>query len=62
MLRTAWAEVVGLFVDDGLLAGGALLWVAVVALVLSWLGSPALCAALLFLGLAAILAASVLRA
>lgn len=55
-------ELVGLFVDDGALAGLALAWLAAVRFVLPLVAGPQTCAALLFAGLAALLAASVLRA
>jgi hypothetical protein len=62
-LVTAGRELVGLFVDDGSLALLSLLWLAVCGLVLPPLGVPAgWRAAALFLGLAAILAESALRA
>lgn len=61
-LRAALRALVGLFVDDGALAILALLWVAAVAWLLPLFAAPAGGPALLFAGLAAVLAVSVLRA
>jgi hypothetical protein len=56
-------ELIGLFVDDGSLALGALIWVAVCGVVLPRLGiSGEWRGAALFVGLAAILAENALRA
>ncbi len=55
-------ELAGLFVDDGALAGLALVWLAAVRFVLPLVAGPQACAVLLFAGLAALLAMSVLRA
>ena len=55
-------ELVGLFVDDGALAVLALAWVGLAWWVLPLLAGPQICALLLFAGLAAVLAFSVLRA
>lgn len=55
-------EVFGLFVDDGTLALAALIWIAVCALILPrTLPSSGWGGAILFLGLAALLAENVLR-
>lgn len=61
VLRTILTELWGLFVDDGLLALGLVLWVALAAILmpilgLEWVGGPAL-----FLGAALVFTASVLR-
>lgn len=61
LLRTILAELWGLFVDDGLLALGLVLWVALAAILmpilgLEWVGGPALS-----LGAALVFTASVLR-
>ncbi len=55
-------EFVGLFVDDGSLALIIVVWVALVGSMLALGIGPAACAVLLFLGLGAALATSVLRA
>lgn len=55
-------ELIGLFVDDGALVVLALVWLAVSWWVLPLLAGPVACAVLLFAGLAAALAFSVLRA
>ena len=62
VLRTILSELAGLFVDDGSLTVLVLAWLAVCWLLLPNLGlqSPLL-AVLLFVGLAAILAESVIR-
>lgn len=62
VLRTIVAELIGLFVDDGLFAAAVLIWVAVVGLVSPAIGlSPTWRGVLLFVGLAAILIESVAR-
>ena len=58
MLGELW----GLFVDDGALVVLALAWVAVAGWLLPLVIAPTACAVLLFVGLAAGLAYSVLRA
>jgi hypothetical protein len=61
-IAAACREMIGLFIDDGSLAVLVLLWVAVCGLVLPLLGIPdGWRAALLFVGLAAVLAESALR-
>lgn len=61
-LKIAWEEFIGLFIEDGSLAVGILVWVAVVGLVFPHLpGSSKWGAPLLFVGLAAILVENVLR-
>ena len=61
-LKTAWSELVGLFVDDGSFATAILAW-----LLLAWLALPRLPLppswppVILFAGLAAILAGSAVR-
>ena len=60
--RTAWSELVGLFVDDGSLAVAILAWVALCWAILPRLGLPAwLPPVLLFAGLVLILVESVVR-
>ncbi len=55
-------EIVGLFIDDGSLAIGILLWVAIVALALPALGVPEVWRAiLLFAGCVVILIENVAR-
>lgn len=62
VLRTIVAELIGLFVDDGLFAAAVLIWVAVVGLVSPAIGlAPTSRGVLLFVGLAAILIESVAR-
>ena len=61
-LASVLREAIGLFVDDGALAALAVAWVAVAGWVLPLLLGPVACAALLFAGLAAALAYSVMRA
>jgi hypothetical protein len=58
ILRELW----GLFVDDGLLAIGLILWVALAALLLPRLGLTAEGGPILFAGAACVLVASLLRA
>jgi hypothetical protein len=62
VLRAILAELWGLFVDDGLLAIGLVLWVAVAALLVPAFGLRAIGGPLLFLGAAAVLVASLLKA
>lgn len=63
ILRTALAEFVGLFVDDGALALWAIVIVALVTVLVEVAGLPPLAGgALLTIGCLAILAESVLRA
>jgi hypothetical protein len=61
LLRTILAELWGLFVDDGLLAFGLVLWVALAAILLPILGLEGVGGPALFLGAALVFAASVLR-
>ena len=61
VLRSILAELWGLFVDDGLLAIGLVLWVAAAALVVPALGLREIGGPLLFLGAAAVLVASLMR-
>ncbi|HEX7970586.1 MAG TPA: hypothetical protein VF502_20370 [Stellaceae bacterium] len=59
---TILRELVGLFIDDGTLALAALIWIALCALILPRvLPSSEWDGAILFLGLAAVLAENVLR-
>ncbi len=61
-LKTAWEEFIGLFIDDGSLAVGIIVWVAVVGFLFPRLsGSQQWGAPLLFVGLAVILVENVLR-
>jgi len=61
-LKTAWEEFLSLFIDDGSLAIGILVWVAIVGLLFPRLpNSTQWGAPLLFVGLAAILVENVLR-
>jgi hypothetical protein len=63
LLKTIWAEVLGLFVDDGRFALTILIWLAACGLILPHLPLPALAPpVLLALGLAVILADSAIRA
>jgi hypothetical protein len=63
VLATILRELVGLFVDDGSLAAGAVVWAAICGWGLPVLGAgPGLQAALLVLGLAALLLENTLRA
>jgi len=60
--NTMWSEFIGLFVDDGSLAAAVLLWIGATWLLLPRLGLPAAAKPpVLFIGLALILAESVLR-
>ena len=62
-LATVLRELVGLFVDDGSLAAGAAIWAAVCGWGLPALGlGPRAQAAMLVLGLAALLLENALRA
>ena len=61
LLRTILAELWGLFVDDGLLALGLVLWVAAAALLVPILGLESAGGPVLFLGAALVFIASVLR-
>ena len=58
ILRELW----GLFVDDGLLAIGLILWVAVAALLVPAFGLSAIGGPILFLGAALVLVASLVKA
>jgi hypothetical protein len=58
ILRELW----GLFVDDGLLAIGLVLWIAVAAVLVPALGLEAMGGPILFLGAASVLVASLVRA
>ncbi len=55
-------ELAGLFIDDGALAALAVAWIVICAVVLPAVVPPLGCALLLFAGLAAALAFSVMRA
>jgi hypothetical protein len=61
LLRTILAELWGLFVDDGLLALGLVLWVVLAAILVPILGLEAAGGPALFLGAALVFTASVLR-
>ena len=62
IIRTIFAELVGLFIDDGLFAASVVIWVLLIAFAAPALGVPALWhSGLLFAGLAAILIESVAR-
>lgn len=62
-LATIWIELVAMFVDDGVLAGGTLAWIAVGWGAMAIVSAPMELAASLFsTGLAIILAASAIRA
>jgi len=61
-LKTAWEEFLSLFIDDGSLAIGILVWVAIVGLLFPRLPNSAQWGApVLFVGLAAVLVENVLR-
>ena len=63
VLKTALTEIYGLFVEDGSYAVAIILWLLFAALVLPHLPlSPPLRGPILFVGMAAILLESVLRA
>lgn len=62
LLRTIVAELIGLFVDDGLFAATILIWVILIGVLAPTIGVPALWQGVfLFAGLVAILAESVAR-
>ncbi|HLJ19416.1 MAG TPA: hypothetical protein VKU84_04425 [Stellaceae bacterium] len=62
-VKTVLSELVGLFVDDGSLAAGAVIWAAICGWGLPVLGvGPRAIAALLALGLGALLLENTLRA
>jgi len=62
-LATILREIVGLFVDDGSLAAGAVIWAAICGWILPFLGvGPRAEAALLVLGLAVLLLENTRRA
>jgi Flp pilus assembly protein TadB len=62
-LRTAFAEFIGLFIDDGALALAILVLVAVIAAAVEWAGLPPLAGGVLLLaGCLVILAESLRRA
>ncbi len=61
LLRTILAELWGLFVDDGLLALGLVLWVGLAAILVPVLGLETIGGPMLFLGAALVFAAAVLR-
>ena len=61
-IRTVFSELLGLFVDDGSLALGILIWVGITAGLLHLdLCPPAFTGVLVFAGLAALLLENVLR-
>jgi len=61
-LRSAFGEAIGLFIDDGSLAGGVAAWVLMIWLLREILvGAGWWSAGLLFLGLAALLLENVIR-
>ena len=61
-LRTIFAELAGLFVDDGAYAAAIVVWLLAVAALVQFTNiSPNIAATLLFVGLAVILAESALR-
>jgi hypothetical protein len=63
ILKLIWAELIGLFVDDGRFALAILIWLAVAGLVLPRLPLPSPVAPIILaLGLIAILIESALRA
>lgn len=63
LLQTIWAELVGMFIDDGALAAQVAILVAVVTAAIKLLGMPPLWgAAILVPGCLVILAASIRRA
>lgn len=62
IIRVIFAELVGLFIDDGLFAASVVIWVLLIAFAAPALGVPALWrSGLLFAGLAAILIESIAR-
>jgi hypothetical protein len=62
IVKTVWAEFIGLFVDDGSLAAAVVLWLLACWLVLPRVPlAPALPPIILVTGLAAILAESAIR-
>jgi hypothetical protein len=61
-LKGVWAELIGLFVDDGTFALSIVVWLIACGLALPHLGLPSfLPPAILFVGLALILARSAVR-
>jgi hypothetical protein len=62
VLRGILREFWGLFVDDGLLAMGLILWIGVAALLVPAFGLTAIGGPILFLGAALVLVASLVRA
>ena len=61
-VKTAWSELIGLFVDDGSLAVAVLVWLAACWLVMPRFGLPAVWPpVVLFAGLVLILAESAMR-
>lgn len=61
-IKTVWAELIGLFVDDGSLAVVALLWLGACWLLLPRLELPSVWPpAILFVGLILILAENAMR-
>lgn len=62
VIRTIIAELVGLFIDDGLFAAAVVIWILLIGLVAPTLDVPALWrSVLMFAGLAVILIESVAR-
>ncbi len=62
LVKTIWAEFIGLFVDDGSFAAAVLGWLIVCWLLLPRLGLPAIWPPIILpVGLAVILAESTLR-
>lgn len=62
-LKTIWDELIGLFVDDGALAAGVLIWLLICWLLLPRAGLPTVWPPfILFAGLMLILVESVVRA
>jgi hypothetical protein len=61
LVRTILAELWGLFVDDGLLALGLVLWVVLAAVLVPILGLETIGGPVLFLGAAGVFIACLLR-
>jgi hypothetical protein len=61
-LKSAWSELIGLFVDDGIFALSNVVWLIACGLILPRFGQPSILPpAFLFAGLVVILARSALR-